>query len=46
MVKGSGSFFDFDSELIQKRIPTVRVADARQVREWADPPLLWLAYTG
>lgn len=40
-VKGGESFFDFDPALIQTRIPWVRVADARQVREWADPPLVW-----
>jgi len=40
-VKGPGSFFGFDHGLIQKKIPWVRVADSRQVREWADPPLLW-----
>ena len=45
-VKGSDSFFSFDPELIQKRIPTVRVVDARQVREWANPAALWRPYTG
>jgi len=47
-VKGGDPFFGFDHELIQKRIPWVRVADSRQVREWADPPLLWrpLSHTG
>ena len=49
-VKGGDPFFGFDHGLIQKRIPWVRVADARQVREWADPPLLWrpqsLSHTG
>ena len=38
---GSASFFDFDPALIKTRVPWIRVADARQVREWADPPLIW-----
>jgi spermidine synthase len=45
-VKGADSFFSFDPDLIQKRIPAVRVADGRQVREWADPALIWRSYTG
>ena len=45
-VKGPGSFFGFDPELIQKRIPAVRVADGRQMREWATPALLWRSHTG
>ena len=40
-VKGGGSFFEFDPDLIKKRIPWVRVTDARQIREWTNPPLLW-----
>jgi len=42
-VKGSSgeSFFRFDHDLINTRVPWIRVADARQVREWADPPRLW-----
>jgi spermidine synthase len=45
-VKGPGSFFAFDPAAIQKRIPWVRVADVRQVREWGEPPLLWRTQTG
>jgi len=40
-VKGSGSFFNFDPAFIQTRIPSIRVADDRQVREWAHPSLIW-----
>lgn len=40
-VKGPAAFFEFDPALIKTRIPWLRVADPRQVKEWADPPLLW-----
>jgi spermidine synthase len=40
-VKGGGPFFNFDPSFIQTRIPAVRVADPRQVREWAHPSLIW-----
>ncbi len=45
-VKGPGPFFGFDPALIQTRIPWVCTVDARQVREWAEPPLLWRTQLG
>lgn len=40
-VKGGGAFFGFDYGFIQKKVPWIRVADSRQVREWAEPTRLW-----